>query len=280
MSSTNRGAERQEHDFYRTPEWAIDALMMELWANPDSPWAHIMKGSSSQRWLEPCAGDGVIIKTASAFMGDLAPTWFACEIRDERENLLSVFDEIGNERMGHLACPRNFLDTAVKSSEKFDLGLTNVPFEIAEQIVEHALTMCRYFITLQRLNWLETEDRFYWHRDHPSDHLPLSSRCKFLDGINPNNGKPYTADSCAYAWFIFGRGCGERYKILETPNYHPAKIKAARKYSERCLSRVESSTSVETTATDDDVRNGCSQSSATGNHARVSTAESASPTAR
>jgi hypothetical protein len=48
MSATNRGATRQEHDFYPTPEWAINLIMAEVRGYALTNW---------YSWLEPAAGD-------------------------------------------------------------------------------------------------------------------------------------------------------------------------------------------------------------------------------
>lgn len=48
MSAANRGATRQENDFYPTPHWAIDLIMAEFKSVAFTGWFS---------WLEPAAGD-------------------------------------------------------------------------------------------------------------------------------------------------------------------------------------------------------------------------------
>jgi hypothetical protein len=48
VSATNRGAKRNENDFYATPEWCVDLISDEI------DWKDIF------RFYEPCKGDGAI----------------------------------------------------------------------------------------------------------------------------------------------------------------------------------------------------------------------------
>jgi hypothetical protein len=50
MSSTNRGGQRRPQDYYRTPRWAVEALLNELWG---------VTGPV----LDPGCGDGAILET-------------------------------------------------------------------------------------------------------------------------------------------------------------------------------------------------------------------------
>ena len=51
MSATNRGAVRNEHDFYPTPAWCVHRLLEAV-------------PLPAGRWLEPCVGDGAKIGRA------------------------------------------------------------------------------------------------------------------------------------------------------------------------------------------------------------------------
>ena len=68
MSSTNRGGKRQDLDVYPTPAWVVDRLLEVV----DFPGG---------RWLEPCAGDGAIMRAVNAWRADVR--WDACELRAE-----------------------------------------------------------------------------------------------------------------------------------------------------------------------------------------------------
>lgn len=55
MSSTNRGGQRRPDDFYRTPRWAVEALLNSMGALPPGVI------------LEPGCGDGAILKVLADY---------------------------------------------------------------------------------------------------------------------------------------------------------------------------------------------------------------------
>ncbi len=83
-----------------------------------------------------------------------------------------------------------------------DCIVTNPPFSIAQEIADHALTLCSELFLLQRINWLGSQKRSVWWRNHEPDCLfILSKRPSFTDnGITGRSG----TDSCEYAWFYWG----------------------------------------------------------------------------
>ena len=74
MSATNRGATRRESDYYRTPPEAINAFLNTF---EFSPFLHV---------LEPCAGDGAIIREIAKRTKKLIT---AVEIRKEKKTTFS-----------------------------------------------------------------------------------------------------------------------------------------------------------------------------------------------
>ena len=76
--------------------------------------------------------------------------------------------------------------------------ITNPPFSIAKQIIEHCFELAdehTEIIMLLRLGWLETQDRYSFWRKHSNVSLiTLRDRPKFI-----GNG----TDFAAYGWFIW-----------------------------------------------------------------------------
>ena len=87
--------------------------------------------------------------------------------------------------------------------------ITNPPFYLAEQFVRKSLSCATHVAMLLRLAFLETRKREALHEEFPSDVYVLSRRPSFM-----SNG---ATDSCAYAWFVWGPGRGNRWEILKTP---------------------------------------------------------------
>lgn len=195
MSSTNRGAIRNEHDFYETPDYSVYSMMehvgMDLLHHPGP-------------WLEPCVGNGAIIKAIQKWYQenqvtvngqDFTPTWDAVDIRKEAE-------------YPHQTA--NFLDWKPKH-DHYSLIITNPPFLQAQEIIEKCLTLNGYYppptvIMLLRLNFLGAEKRSdFWQR-RPIDILDaLSERPDFTgDG----------GDSTEYAWFFWNYDGPQRRKPI------------------------------------------------------------------
>jgi hypothetical protein len=76
--------------------------------------------------------------------------------------------------------------------------LTNPPFSLAMEFVEHALNQAPEAFMLLRLNFLASAKRKeFWKRHEPDALFVLSSRPSFTE-----NGK---TDATDYAWFYWGR---------------------------------------------------------------------------
>jgi len=177
MSATNRGAIRRESDFYKTPTETIDAFLDHFCflINEDI--------------LEPCAGDGAIIKAIRA----RTPAQYitAIEIREEESaNLLDAgADQVFIDDF--LTFPG--LDPAPGTI------ITNPPYSIAQEIIEHCFKIApdAEVIMLLRLGFLESQKRReFWER-HPLTQLyPLLKQPSFT-------GKG--TDAAAYGWFVWSK---------------------------------------------------------------------------
>lgn len=183
MSSTNRGAVRNEHDFYETPDYSVYSLMEKI--GSDLLW-------HPGRWLEPCVGNGAIIK---AMMN-----WYQKEeVNLNGKDFLPLFDAVDIRREAeypHITA--DFLNW--KPQERYSLIITNPPFFKAQEIVERSLTINGNnppptVIMLLRLNFLGAEKRSEWWQHRTPGYLwTLSERPDFTgDG----------GDSCEYAWYLW-----------------------------------------------------------------------------
>jgi len=190
MSSKGR-APRNDQDFYPTPPWVIESLLDNV----------ILPGGA---WIEPCAGDGVIIKTARAIRQDI--DWWAVELRPEAQSSLELALAPGNgsgtsgEPPGELLIG-NFLQLELNGPdvnlqhEKFAVAITNPPYIIAEAVIRHARKMADFTVMLLRTNFLGSAGRADWLRQDMPDVYQLPHRPSFrADGAT---------DSIEYAWMIW-----------------------------------------------------------------------------
>lgn len=141
MSATNRGATRNERDFYATPEEAFKPLIPFL----PREWSY---------W-EPACGDGRLIRWMKeaglwAFGADLEPQ---CD-----------YPQI------------NFLeDTTFRNCI-----ITNPPFSLAQEFCDHAIKHSNHVFMLLRLNFLASVKRRDWFRQNePAALFVLSKRPSF-----------------------------------------------------------------------------------------------------
>jgi hypothetical protein len=227
MSSTKRGATRISKDFYQTPGWCVRALIRHIESSV-SPYR-------DQAILEPCCGDGAIIR-------ELSKAWPAARILGIEIDEKRAQD--ARELCVHLPSVRikqgDFLEYVGGHHE---LVVTNPPFDkrIVMRIVRHAISCGTTIAMLMPLNWcFGGIDRNTFRREYPFDVLVLGRRPSFArhvtcrDQMAPHTcdwddwieiGKPWphtcpacgsktkscTSDSTEYGWAIWGPGRGGRW---------------------------------------------------------------------
>jgi hypothetical protein len=189
MSSTNRGGQRHNDDFYATPAWCTLAILPHLVVMRDGPV------------LDPFCGDGAILR---AVVGSG---------RSELDGVRGI--EIDGDRaksakpwVGWIAC-RDAFSPDHSWCITGQTVLTNPPYSLAEKAVRRALYEVGpdgEVAFLLRLAFLASAKRADLHRMHPSDVYVLSRRPSFT-----YDGK---TDSTDYAWFVWGPGRGGRWSIL------------------------------------------------------------------
>ena len=211
---------RHPDDFYRTPAWAVRAILPAL------------QCPTERRVLDPCCGDGAILdvlKTAK-----MMPRTYGIELdRDRAERARG---------RGHIVATGN----ALQRSTWFtcDLLVTNPPYSLATEFIERAFSEFGHstidLAFLLRLNFLGSQARANFHRLYPSDVLVLPQRPEFvaslsckgkcgwavvqeLEALRPSRCpvceagvNVTTTDACEYAWFVWGPGRGNRWQMLSS----------------------------------------------------------------
>ncbi len=181
MSSTNRGRDRNRSDWYPTPPWCVDALL-----------GAISSRLPSGRWLEPCAGDGSIIRAVQRWRPELK--WYAHELRREHGPELAQLDAVRGLVLGDFR--------HASHAQGYAVGLTNPPFKLAEVFARRMRQITDHTILLLRLNFLGGEARNAWLRATRPDLYVLPER-------------PQT-DSVEYAWFHWHAKSSGVYTVLPT----------------------------------------------------------------
>lgn len=140
MSATNRGAARQEQDFYATPLTAFEPLIPFL---------------PRVQTLEPACGDG---RLARAMVAAGIPT-FASDLYPQGDYTRTDFLQI---------------------AEHWPCIVTNPPFSLAHEFCAHAVEHAEHVFMLLRLNFLASKKRKAWWIEHEPDAIfVLSERPKF-----------------------------------------------------------------------------------------------------
>lgn len=190
MSATGRnleGHERRADDFYATPAWCTLAIAK-----------YLQRGNDSVAVLDPCCGDGAILNELQS-----------CWNTRERHGI-----EIDVERAAH-ASQRHTVrhaDALVGGPwPDADLLVTNPPYSLAMEFIERALiwVACgnmREAAFLTRLNFLGSQKRAAFHRQHPCDVHVLPKRPSFTGG---------GTDATEYCWMVWGNNRGNRWFMLD-----------------------------------------------------------------
>lgn len=183
MSSANRGRARNKDDLYETPYWLIEAEIPRL--------KHLLRGIDRPRIWEPCAGNGRITRVLKHFFPNAIIR--ATDI-GEFEGLDGTLD--------FLACTAGGIEQ--------DLIISNPPFFIAQEIIQHAQELVKetgMVIMLERLNFLGTKKREPWLRRNPPGSSISPKRASFLPTRQ--------CDSIEYGWFEFASEIASRFQLAD-----------------------------------------------------------------
>lgn len=196
MSSTNRGSARDTHiaDYYRTP---IDSI--QLFWNEFNKHQFI---SPKVMILDPCAGGDaqhpMSYPTALLNIG--------CKIGGLDKNNIHTID-IREDSLADIK--GDYLQMDCK--DKYDIIITNPPFNIALDIIKKALNDVKdggWVIMLLRLNFFEGKARkSFWEENMPVYSFVHSKRMAFSDSKS--------TDSVAYVHNAWKKGCNPEFTKLK-----------------------------------------------------------------
>ena len=176
-----KGVMRPMLDFYETPSWAVRAILPEL------------RVDATCKILDPGCGTGAILRVLGAAFPE------------------NYVQGIEKDEARYEACAASTdLDVEhgcfFSHQTKWDLIVCNPPYVIAQEFVQHALTLAPLVCMLLRLPWIASQSRADWHRDNPAHINILPRRPSFTA-----DGK---TDATEYAWFIWGTSKAGTYSIL------------------------------------------------------------------
>jgi len=175
--SAKHGPPKRSDESYATPPFCCESLLSEL-------------SLPGGRWLEPCAGDGAIIRAVSALRGDVS--WAACEVREACREPLRAISSVEQVVLGDFFAPES--QQALMEQGKFDVIITNPPFSLAGDFINACLPLATVTIMLLRLNYLEGAERAPFWRCHAPDCFVLPNRPSFTG---------HGTDATAYCWMVF-----------------------------------------------------------------------------
>ncbi len=200
MSSKGRGAPVADAEFYPTPAWCTRRILEAL--------PHVTKRNSL--WLEPCCGDGAIVKVIK----ELSP-----------DSIVDAGD-IRTESLWAGAC--RGMSFEQWDGKGRDVVSTNPPFSLAPALIDHFLPRCDWLILLLRASFRLAP----WRNDMP-DEYKLPQRPEFLASEKcVGEGSPVVNGTRAKKG---ERGCGWARKVALT--------KDASTRCPWCFGKVQRSTS-------------------------------------
>jgi len=175
MSATGRSDVRDSADYYATPAFCVRRLLERVQL-PGGPW------------LEPCAGEGAVIKAVNELRSDV--DWTAVEYRPECLKPLHALNlnSVQIDSFTTLSMPLR--------RAHFAVCLSNPPYRSALPFVQRACELADIVVFLLRLNWLAGRERHAWLMKHVPNVYVLPDRPSFVDG---------GTDATDYAWMLWHR---------------------------------------------------------------------------
>ncbi|NJN63826.1 MAG: hypothetical protein HC882_02390 [Acidobacteria bacterium] len=185
MSATNRGAGRRLRDAYPTPAWCLHRLLER----------RVVYTRPGLRLLEPCAGEGALIRAWKESPDLPEAEWHAWEVSEE---CLEPLEKLGAEpAIGFVqalaAGYRRKIEEGL--AWPFDAAITNPPFDLADSIPDILDGVALTSLVLLRLNTLRPTRERRWPITRTPNVYVLPNRPCFT-----GDGK---VDATEYAWFEF-----------------------------------------------------------------------------
>jgi hypothetical protein len=176
---------REKDDFYSTPAWCTRAVLRRL------------RLPSTAIVLDPCAGDGAILAVVKEF----GFRGIGSEIDKERAQLC----ECEHEDFLAVDHSKDLVPEMLGGSYSV---VTNPPSKLAFEFVTKCVYLHpkpKHVAMLLPINWLASQKRHCFLRDHTPALWVLSKRPAFLNG---------TIAACDYAWFVWSRRVPATVEIL------------------------------------------------------------------
>lgn len=201
MSSTNRSNARDSHvaDYYVTPQKPILDVLSYL-IGENKGYNELLDFYDPQteeikplKWLDPCAGGDVNNDMSyPKALNEYGITPITFDIREDSKADFK-FD---------------YLNTELYDG-KFDVIITNPPFNIAKEIIEKSLEDVKeggFVIMLLRLNFFGTKDRKqFWENNMPVMTFVHHKRISFTKGAT---------DSIEYMHCVWQKGINQNFTKL------------------------------------------------------------------
>lgn len=194
MSATNRGGVRMRLDWYRSPAWTLLRLLDKL-VEIRQP----LPRSTSARYLEPGAGDGILIRALNTWQERRrlpVPAWDAYELDEQHRPILATT----GARL-HMC---DFLTAQLPVDGRFDVALGNPSYEIAEAVFRQCRAMARRVLLLLPLDFLGSAERqAMFAGDMPNVYvLPQRPTFIVVNKVADDGAMSTTSsDAQVYAWF-------------------------------------------------------------------------------
>lgn len=177
MSATKRGSPRMVHDSYPTPQWATKRILEALAAHYSFDIAHASI-------IEPCCGDGAIVRTlrASGARGTIVGVDTRWDARPYA--LASGASQFVHGRAQYIA------------GTGYHLAITNPPFDQAQEIITSVLQRAPFVAVL-----LRSAFRLAPWRSNMPDEFKLPERPEFIASYRCKTIKPdgSRVDGCGWA---------------------------------------------------------------------------------
>jgi hypothetical protein len=196
VSAAGRGEHRGgDVDFYPTPAWCVDRLLDDCGADLLGPAVFM---------LEPTIGDGAIVRACDAWYARTFPhrsplRWTGVELQrgrlDARTRLAEHVEGVDFRKW--------------TPSDRFDVSIGNVAYNIAESLIRHALRHADVVVQLLHLGFLGSDERVDFYRTVGSRlALRVLPERPSFDGEG--------TDAIPYAWYIWNHPTITGVKQLET----------------------------------------------------------------
>jgi len=152
-------------------------------------------------WLEPAVGDGAIVRAVNEVRGDVK--WTIADIADRLPNPKNV--PFGYQP-GFCIFGSPYTADGFGWKRREDVVITNPPFNQALDFVKGAMKDGKIVVMLLRLNWLASQKRNRFLREHTPSVYVLPRRPSFTGG---------GTDATDYAWFVWGMDTTPKVVVID-----------------------------------------------------------------